>query len=392
MRAFPSMLLGLGLAFSLSGCSSVGDWFGPSTPVVKPAPLPDFKAVASLERAWDARVGEAGGYEFSPGADGQAIYAAGRDGRIVKLDIASGREIWRIDAARTLSSGVGVGEGLVLVGTPKGELLAFKSADGARAWTATLSGELLTPAVALNGLVAARTNDGRIDLLDAATGKARWSATRSLPTLILREQSHLLLDVNVLYAGHAGGRLSALTLNNGAPQWEVNVALPRGATELERIADVTGTLAMDDRRVCAAAYQGRVACFDRANGNTLWARETSSTGGVDLDERQLYVVDASDSVAAYDKSRGNNPWKQDKLRDRKLSSPVAVAGKYVAVGDFQGHVHLIQAEDGAFAARAATDGSPIRGVMLPLKSGLVAQTANGGVYALRIQGTGDRVQ
>jgi outer membrane protein assembly factor BamB len=178
--------------------------------------------------------------------------------------------------------------------------------------------------------------------------------------------------------------LSALTLNNGAPQWEANVALPRGATELERIADVTGTLAMDDRRVCAAAYQGRVACFDRANGNTLWARETSSTGGVDLDERQLYVVDASDSVAAFDKNRGNNPWKQDKLRDRKLSSPVAVGDKYVAVGDYQGYVHLIQADDGAFAARAATDGSTIKGIMLPLKSGLVVQTANGGVYALRI--------
>ncbi|MBM4180987.1 MAG: outer membrane protein assembly factor BamB [Betaproteobacteria bacterium] len=384
MRAFPSTLLVLGLALSLSGCSWFGDWFGPSTPVVKPAPLPDFKAVVSLERAWDARVGEAGAYEFSPGTDGQAIYAAGRDGRIVKLDIASGREIWRIDAGRALSSGVGVGEGLVLVGTPKGELLAFKSADGARAWTAMLSGELLTPAEAVNGLVAARTNDGRIDLLEAATGKARWSTTRSLPTLILREQSHLLLGVNAVYAGHAGGRLSALTLNNGAPQWEANVALPRGATELERIADVTGTLAMDDRRVCAAAYQGRVACFDRANGNTLWARDTSSTGGVDLDERQLYVVDASDSVAAFDKNRGNNPWKQDKLRDRKLSSPVAVGDKYVAVGDYQGYVHLIQADDGAFAARAATDGSLIKGIMLPLKSGLVVQTANGGVYALRI--------
>jgi outer membrane protein assembly factor BamB len=62
-----------------------------------------------------------------------------------------------------------------------------------------------------------------------------------------------------------------------------------------------------------------------------------------------------------------------------------VGERYVAVGDYQGHVHLINAEDGAFAARAATDGSAIRGVMLRLKSGLVVQTAGGGVYALRIQ-------
>ena len=174
-------------------------------------------------------------------------------------------------------------------------------------------------------------------------------------------------------------------MNNGAPQWEVNVALPRGSTELERIADVTGSLALDDRQICATAYQGRLGCFDLTSGNALWTRDFSSLGGVDMDDRFVYAADERDAVFAYNKSGGANPWKQDKLRGRKLSSPVAVGGRYVAVGDYQGHVHLINAEDGAFAARAATDGSAIRGVMLRLKSGLVVQTASGGVYALRIQ-------
>jgi outer membrane protein assembly factor BamB len=161
--------------------------------------------------------------------------------------------------------------------------------------------------------------------------------------------------------------------------------LPRGATELERIADVVGSLALDDRLVCAAAYQGRVGCFERASGKVAWTRDFSSLGGVDMDVRFLFAADEHDTLSAFDKNRGTNPWKQDKLRDRKLSSPLAVAERFVAVGDFQGHVHLINAEDGAFAARAATDGSAIKGVMLRLKSGLVVQTANGGVYALKIQ-------
>ena len=41
------------------------------------------------------------------------------------------------------------------------------------------------------------------------------------------------------------------------------MALPRGATELERVADVMGNPVVDERQVCAVAYQGRVACFDR---------------------------------------------------------------------------------------------------------------------------------
>lgn len=379
----------LPVAISLGGCSSVtstvGGWFGSGKPATKPADLVDIKPSASLTRAWDANVGSGKGYAFSPATDGQAVYAAGQDGRIAKLELATGREVWRAEAGQVLSAGVAVGEDLVLVGTPKGELLAFHARDGKPAWSARLSGEILVPPVVANGLVAARANDGRIYLLEARDGKVRWDAARSLPALTLREQSHMLLSGQWLYAGHAGGRLSALALNNGAPLWESNVALPRGASELERVADVVGPLAMDDKRVCGAAFQGRVACFDLVRGNALWARELSALRGVDMDERMVYVADERGALLAFDKMRGTNPWKQDKLRDRRLSSPVGVADRFVAVGDYQGFVHLVSADDGAFAARTATDGSAILGVMLPLKSGLVVQTANGGVYALKIQ-------
>lgn len=381
--------LALPIVLSLEGCSSVtstvSGWFGSGKPAVKPAELVEIKPTVGLARAWDTNVGTAGVYAFSPATDGEAVYAAGRDGRIVKLDLASGRELWRTEAGHVLSAGVGVGEGLVLVGTPKGEVLAFHAKDGTAAWTAKLSGEILVPPDALKGMVAARSNDGHVYLLEAGDGKMRWDAGRSLPALTLREQSHMVLTADVLYVGHAGGRISALALNNGAPLWESNVALPRGSSELERIADVVGPLALDDKRICAAAFQGRVACFDAVRGSGVWARDVSALRGVGMDERMVYVADEHGALLAYDKIRGTNPWKQDKLRDRRLSSPVAVAGRYVATADYQGYVHLINTDDGAFAARAATDGSAILGVMLPLKSGLVVQTANGGVYALKIQ-------
>ncbi|MDD5389681.1 MAG: outer membrane protein assembly factor BamB [Gallionellaceae bacterium] len=378
-------LLLAALATTLSGCSWFSGWFGSDKPAAKPAELSEFKASASLVRQWDANVGSAGPYEFSPATDGQAVYAAGRDGKVVKLDLASGRELWRIDVGQVISAGVGVGEGLVLVGTPKGELLAYKAADGAAAWKARLSGEILVPPVAAGGVVAARGNDGKIALFEANDGKQRWANSRALPALTLREQGYLALGGGVLYAGNAGGKLNALSLVNGAPLWETNIALPRGSTELERIADVVGPLAMDERQICAAAYQGRIACVDRATGNGTWARELSSLRGVDMDARYVFAGDDHGALFAYERARGGNSWKQDKLRGRGLSSPAAIAERYVAVGDYQGQVHLINAEDGAFAARAATDGSPIKSAMIPLKSGLVVQTTNGGVYALKIQ-------
>ena len=378
LKSAPLVLL---LALTLSGCG----WFSASAPLTKPAELVDFKPSATLVKSWDANVGAGDPYAFSPDTDGEAVYAAGREGKLVKLDLASGRELWRIDAGQPLSAGVGVGDGMVLAGTSKGFLLAFNSADGTPAWKTKLSAEILTPPVVANGVVAARSNDGKVFLLDSASGKQRWSYSRILPTLTLREQGHLLFGHNALFVGHAGGKLTALALNNGAPLWESNVAVPRGATELERIADVVGPLASDDRLVCAAAFQGRVGCFDQISGNAAWVRDFSALRGVAMDARYVYAADESGHVAAFDRLRGNNPWKQDKLRDRKLSSPVAVAENFVALGDYQGQIHLINSEDGAFAARVVSDGSPINSVMLPLASGLVVQTANGGIFAYRLQ-------
>lgn len=379
------------LVLGLSGCSTISGWFGSSAPKVKPAELVEIKPTATLTRIWDAGVGSGGPYPFTPGSDGQAVYAAGKDGRLVKLDLASGRELWRVETGKPLSAGVGVGADLVLVGTPKGELLAYRVGDGQAAWSAQLSGEIMVPPVAGAGVVAARGSDGKVWLLNASDGKQRWVYSRSLPSLTLREPGYLMMTDRVVFAGHAGGRLTALSLANGAPLWEANVALPRGATELERIADVSGTLALDDQMICAAAYQGRVACFDRVSGTQGWSRDFSALRGVDMDSRHVYAVDEAATVQAFERRRGVSPWKQDKLRDRRLSSPLA-QGLYVAVGDYQGYVHLLDPETGAFAARAATDGSAIHAPMLPLNKGLIVQTANGGVYAFRMQGSGIRDQ
>lgn len=380
----PALYLVLLSGWLLAGCGTIGGWFGSDKPKVRPAELVEIKPSLTLARMWEAGVGASGGYQFAPGSDGQAVYAAGRDGRLVKLELASGREVWRIETGQPLSAGVGVGADLVLVGTLKGDVLAYRADNGQPAWSARISGEVLVPPVAGSGVVAARGSDGKVWLFSATDGKQRWVYSRAQPSLTLREPGGLAMTERALLVGHAGGRLTALSLINGAPLWEGNVALPKGATELERIADVTGTLALDEQLVCAAAYQGRVACFDLRTGQMAWNREFSGLEGVDMDERQVYGVDEHATVQAFDRRRGTSPWKQDKLRDRRLSVPLA-QGRFVAVGDYQGYLHLLDPDTGAFIGRQSTDGSPIGAAMLPLNEGLVVQTGNGGVYAFRIQ-------
>lgn len=389
MSRLATLLLGL-IAVQLSGCSGLGDkvstgfgLWGGKEGGEKPAELVSFKPSAELKPLWQARVGGAGDVVLFPAAVRDSVYATGADGQIARFDAGSGAQQWRIDAGRKISGGIGAGANLVLAGSAKGELLAF-DAGGKPLWQARLSSEVLSEPKAADDIVVVRTGDGRIYGLDARDGKRRWVYQRALPALSLRSHAGVVVTRGAVFAGFAGGKLVALNLANGNVGWEATVALPRGATELERVTDVSSLPAVDERMICATAYQGRTACFDIASGNLVWARDIPSAAGLAMDERNVYVSDVRGAVHALDKHTGASMWKQDKLFARQVTAPLAL-GRYVAVADLQGYVHLLSREDGGFVARAATDGSQIGASPVALNRGFLVQTRNGGLYAMAVQ-------
>jgi outer membrane protein assembly factor BamB len=362
---------------AVTGCGSSG-------PVVTPAELVEFKPTAAMKVLWRSDVDSAGKNTYFPQVTGGIVYAVGEDGAVAGFDVSSGSTQAQIEAGERITGGVGVGIGLVLVGTRRGEVLAFEM-TGKALWKAQLSSEVLARPEAEDGIVVARTADGRVHGLDAATGKTKWLFQQRMPSLSVRSNTGLVVQRGGVFAGFAGGRLVALALPTGSVAWEGIVALPRGATELERVADITSLPVIDFPRVCAVAFQGRVACFDVQRGSLLWAREASSIAGMAIGARHLYYTDDRSAVLALDKTNGASMWRQDKLTDRSVSAPLAV-GRYVVVGDLEGYVHLLSAEDGSFAARIATDGSAISAPPVALgAASFVVQTRGGGVFAISIQ-------
>ena len=369
----------VGVAALLAACSTLEN-LNPfsSASKVKMAELQGFPATATLTVGWQGTSGAARDYVFTPAVVGASVYVAGADGALARYD--DGREVWRVNAGQRLSGGVAANGTLVAVGTPKGEVLTF-SADGKPLWKAVVTSEVLSAPAVVQGMVIVRSGDNRIFGLDILDGKRRWLYQRAAPPLTLRTFAGVTVADRTVLVGFPGGKLVAINASNGAALWEATVALPRGATELERVADVSGVPVVAGRNVCAAAYQGRVACFDRANGNSVWARDMSSSVGVDIDSRYLYVTDEKSAVHALDRSSGASVWRNDKLNLRGVTRPLAL-GNHVAVADSQGVVHLLRSEDGAFAARVNTDGSAILAAPVAADGGLIVQTRSGTVYGL----------
>jgi len=370
-------------ALALAGCSSLNplNWFDSSDKRPKMAPLPALSNAIPVRKLWQANIGAADTAVFSPAVARESVYAAAHDGTVVRLNAASGKQMWRVSAGRSLSGGVGADDSLVVVGTEEGEVIALEAADGRLRWRARVSSEVLSAPVLTGDLVVVRSADARLFAFDAKDGKRRWVYQRSTPTLSVRSPEGIVAARGLVFAGFPGGKLVAVALTNGALRWEATVSLPRGATELERVTDVVGVPWVSEREVCAVAYQGRVACLDAATGNLLWARPMSSTAGLDSDVRYVFVPDEKGAVHALDRAGGTSVWTQDKLALRELTAPLAL-GHEIVVGDVEGYVHIVSRENGSFIGRTATDGGPIVSAPVRLDGGFLVQTAKGGLYAL----------
>ncbi len=381
------MAIAFALTLGVTGCKTVSDvyqgWFG-SKPALQPAPLVSFQPKSTVSIAWQANLGgKEGTSVFYPTVSGNTVYAAGAGGQIRGYSVTGAPQV-SIDVGPPLAGGIGVVGRLLLVGTSRGEVLAYES-SGKLAWRAQLGGEVLSAPTGGDDVVVVKTADGRVHGLNATDGKSRWLYSRPLPSLAVRSYAPPVVSRGAVFAGFPGGRLVAIGLGNGAVGWESVVSIPRGATELERVSDVTSSPVIDREQVCAAAYQGRVACFDVVRGQTLWARDVSSVSGMGLDSRGAYVSDEKGAVIAYDPRSGSSQWKQEALVRRWPTAPLPL-GRHVIVGDVEGYVHVLSREDGSFAARIATDGSPIQAppVALDFSTALV-QTRNGGLFAISLR-------
>lgn len=373
-KAIAASLLAL-----LAGCSL----FGSKDTKNQPAALVEPAGSLQPPVAWKYSIGKAGNAVFTPVLAGDSVYVADGDGVLARLNAASGKEIWRIKTGTDLTAGVGSDGEVVVVGDKKGVILAF-DANGKELWKAQASSEVLSSPVVGGGVVVVRSVDNVITAYEAKTGAKRWNVTRTTPALTLRNAPGMVISGPNVYVAQPGGKLVVLALAGGLPRFEVAVGEPRGATELERVTDIAGAPVIFEKDVCAVSYQGRVACYDATTGAPSWSKPASSDVGVAVDQRFVFVSDDKGEVGAYSRENGANAWKNDKLSYRVLSTPVSY-GRAVAVGDYQGYIHFLSREDGAFIGRVATDGSAINADPVIAGTNLIFQTQSGTVTALAVE-------
>ena len=359
----------MGAVLLLAACAS-------SKP--KPQPLEPLTPKIAGRAVWNQSVG---GIKFplSVVSVRDSFVVADGDGTVLALDAQSGRELWRGNAGSKLSAGVGSDGRYAAVVTREGELVTFE--QGQVKWRKSVGVRVNTAPLVAGERVFVLGADRAVQAFDVIDGRKLWALQRAGDPLTLTQTGVLAAFKDTLVVGQ-GPRMAGVDPLQGTLRWEVPVGSPRGANEIERLADLVGPVARVGDVLCARSFQAAVGCVDAEKGTVVWTKNIGGTDGVSADAQFVFGADASDRVTAWKAATGEVAWASDKLQYRGLSTPLSV-GKTVVFGDEDGTVHWLSGEAGEAQLRLTTDGGAI--VAAPVISGttMLVVTRKGGLFAFR---------
>ncbi|QGW79213.1 outer membrane protein assembly factor BamB [Pseudomonas alkylphenolica] len=371
----------LTLAILAAGCSSN------SKKELPPAELTKFTEEVVLKKQWSRSIGDGQGESFNmlvPAIENDRIYAADVTGVVMAMDRNTGDVAWKKDLELPVSGAVGVGYGMVMLGTLRGEVIALDASTGEQRWRSRVTSEVLAPPATNGDVVVVQTQDDRVIGLDASTGDRRWIYESTPAVLTLRGTGAPIVTNHLAVAGLSTGKVIALDTRNGVPVWEQRVAIPQGRSELDRVVDIDGGLLLSGGTLYVSSYQGRVAGLDLESGRVLWQRDASSYTGVAQGFGNVYVSLASGTVEGIDERSSSALWSNDSLARRQLSAP-EVFSSYVAVGDLEGYLHLLSQVDGRFVGRERIDSDGLRARPLVVGDTIYVYGNSGKLEALTIR-------
>lgn len=357
--------------------------FGDKEEDLEPMELVNVKPTLKIKRIWNAKLG--GNAEFlrvalRPAGDGNRIYAASYDGNVSAYDPEGGKLIWRNKLDVELSAGPGVGEGHLVVASKDGFAIVLDAATGEEKWRADIAGESLARPLIKGESVIVQTIDNRVEAMSLFDGRKRWAVVQSAPTLTMRGSASPVIVGKTVIAGFDTGRVVAADLDTGTVAWESLLSPPQGRSDLDRLSDVDGSLAVVGQDVYAAGYQGRLSALASESGQVLWNRDISSYVGVAADWNSVYTIRDNGEIVALTRRNGAEIWRDASLLRRDPTVPVPF-NTTVVVGDLEGYVHFFSSIDGEPVARVRLGSEAITSAPMVIANRLYVQGDGGSLAA-----------
>lgn len=339
-------LAGCGGAPSRFGSDFGGDWI-----------------VGGVDSVWSQDIGSVSQQFELTVVDGQ-VCVANEDGLVSFLDVNDGSLISSKDLNRRLLAGGACSADRYAGLTPDYRVGVFDLNSGEVRWQVALTGNLLSaPLLAGNTLLLFQSN-GLVRGHSFFSGDELWLLELASSDFRLAGNFTPMVDGTVVYFGMPEGSLYSVEYLDGIVlgDWRLFDARERDPTA--NLSNVGG-IALNKTTFCASAFNGKLACFDRASGRQIWRTSHSTAGNIAAGDGVMYFIDSAGALVAVAVRDGEVLWQVDgasRNRTAKvvyhkefvvvdngfggISTHAAATGEQVGGSNLAGHVLDVQQVDG----------------------------------------------
>jgi len=329
---------------------------------LRPLPTP----VVPTEQVWRLTLGvppSAGG-----AMDDDRVYIPLRDAMLVALDRETGLLAWMRDIETTIPPVVA--GGMLFVATPTA-MRALDAVTGEDRWETPLGARVTASMTWDAGWLIAQIEPGEIVAFRGADGGIIWrrslGAASPHPAIPGGQQA--------LYFSLADGRVVALSLTDGMPLWE------------QQLAGMLSEPAVGKDRVFVGSTDNSFYALDADTGVLEWKwRGGGDVIGAAVDGDIVYYASLDNVIKAVNRGNGNQRWKKETgtrpvLPPRTFGGIVVVPGIQPAMTAF---VARTGEASGSYISTGHLIGAPLIDTPLrPFRVSFVTITREGVVEALR---------
>ena len=345
----------------ITSCSSLGwlKFWENDEEIEVPALLQDFKQSILIKDLWSAKLGK---YDIlgriTPSFSVDKIFFVNSEGTVFAFEVDTGKNIWTKETGDIVSGGIESRFQRLIYGTLDGEVVVLDQSSGLEIWRSQITSEILSSPLTDGSIVAVQGSDDSVTGFDLRTGNRKWVHQSTAPSLSLRGTATPVLAQGFIFTGFANGMVVMIYPDSGAIRLEMPVTLNEGTSELERIIDIDGKSVISNNILVSASYQGDITAIDLQEKRPVWKEKISTTKDLVEARSRVVAIDDKDLIKGFSLSTGVKMWQQDGLKLRELSSPINVRGN-IAIGDYEGYLHILDSSDGSFSARKKISKNPI---------------------------------
>ncbi|MCA9129290.1 MAG: PQQ-like beta-propeller repeat protein [Planctomycetales bacterium] len=259
-RALPSMLLlsalcGLGKCQAANWPLSRADAAGTGATTEE---LP-----ADLDLLWEYKL-EGIGFESGPIVVDGIVYACDYDGRVVAVELETGKEKWKLELDTVFVASPAYDQGVLYVGDYEGKFRALDASTGKEKWMFDASLQIDAGANFYRDTLLVTSEEGTLYCLNKLDGQLVWKYETGNQL-----QCSATLAGRITYLGGCDEHLHIVDVESGKAISEpVSISAPTGSTP-----------SVMDNTIFVPTYAGEILAFPAGEVQPRWRFNDESLGG-----------------------------------------------------------------------------------------------------------------